>query len=107
MTKSELVGILDTAVEALETNRQLVNPLLLTKLEKLIVYYREEPLAQTIISGIFNVTTDQIYDYTDSVLQLIKIEKKLVDSPLTDEIVSGINNLKQRPLVLSMLAGFM
>ena len=104
MTKSEIIEVLNIALDMLQTNKKYVTPELLKKINDFVDYYGYDPRVRTILTGTFGVSNDEIDEYLEVAFKVIKTEKNLVNV-LTPKLISGINNLKNRPVVLSLLAG--
>jgi hypothetical protein len=104
MTVNELIEVLDTVTDALKINREVVTPEFLDKVRDFIVNNRYDETILTIVSVTFNLTNEEVQVYFSSALKIVTFEEKLVMTDLTDKIQGAIVGLKNRPLILKMLA---
>lgn len=94
MTTDELKSIMNEAISILEDNKKIVTPEVIVELEKLI----------QVIKQLDNPTADKAIVVVEIILSH---EKRLVNSNLTEKIVSFLTNLQQRPLIMKLIAALL
>lgn len=104
MNESQLREIIDSAIQALETNRDVITPPMLAKLEDMIHQYKNDDTVQVLLATLFNVDKSEVPGYFDKALKVLQVEKDLIFTDKTDTIVQALTKLKGRPIVMKMLA---
>lgn len=107
MTKSELVKTLDLIVSVLESNRELITPDLLLRVKRFVLRYKDHPDVRYVLMGGFKISFYDIDRYAKAITEVLNAEEELVIMGLTDKIIESIKGLKNRPVVLAMLAGIL
>ena len=104
LSGADLARILDEAVNGLQTNKKLVTDEVLLKAQTLLAEAKARPeLLQTLLS----MTRDQAIQFLASAEQGLGLEQRLVKTDLTDKLVAVMTRLKNRPLILKMIAALL
>lgn len=107
MTSQELKQVLNMAILGLESNRRLITPKVLDKIEGFINDYGEHPILRTILIDGLGFTNDELDRYSVAALDIVKIQRKLSSTDLTTKLIAGIKELRERPVALAILARLM
>lgn len=101
MTKLSLIKTLNILIKILEVNKQLISPALLAKAEQLINNYRYNYSVRAVF---INLGVKDVDKLADDLLNIVEVEKQLVNTPLTNELLATARDLKDSPIKLALLA---
>lgn len=104
MQQRQLQEIIDYVLEALDANREVVTPVILAKAQDWLTKYKDDQEVRLMLAAMFSLTEQQVIDYFAKAQKVLDIEKKLIQTDLTDTIADGLIKLKGRPIVMRMLA---
>lgn len=107
ISKDELVEILDKAIEGLRLNKSLVDGGLLESLTDLLGIARENRFSRRVLASLLKVSDAEVDDFLDKGHKLVELERKLIQSGLTEKLIDSMIDLKRSPVKLSLLAGML
>lgn len=101
MTVDELVDVLKEGIAALKANKEFMTDAMLLKLQSLIERIKAMP---DVLEKLLEFSPDQIKQMFEMGDKLMAIERKLVKTPMGDNLIKSMESLQNRPVVLRMIA---
>lgn len=106
MNRADLIETMNELVRVLLLNKEAFSHGLLDDLQVLLGRL-QDPDVQTLLTTLLG---DKVTSLTTAMEKIVEIEKRLLQPQqegvplLSDRLVASLNNLKQRPLVLTAMA---
>lgn len=93
MTTEQLANILNAAILVLQDNKQIVTPDTLTGISNIIEQLK--PVEKS---------SEQITTTLQKVSMIVDIEKRLIETTLTDDLITLLSSIQNHPIIMHMLA---
>jgi hypothetical protein len=105
MTKTELIRVMNTGVEAVEIFRGAVTPELIDKIEERIQKTQSDINLKMAIGSLFGLRPDEISSTFTSILQVVALIRTVLASGDDLKVKETLQNLLNSPVKLTLIAG--
>jgi len=106
MTAVELGDLMDQVSNALKENKASVTPETLDTISLFLTALKANPSLQAVIAGVANIPTAKVADLLKSSDGFLAVEKRLITTNMSDRLVSILDALKSRTIILHTIAPF-
>jgi hypothetical protein len=101
MTVDELVEVLKEGVAALKANKAFMTDEMFLKIQSLIERVKEMP---DVLEKVLEFKPEQIKSIFELMDRFVAIERKLVKTPMGDNLIKSMTDLQNKPVILRMIA---
>jgi hypothetical protein len=101
MTVDELVEVLKEGVAALKANKAFMTDEMFLKIQSLIERVKEMP---DVLEKLLEFKPEQIKSIFELMDRFVAIERKLVKTPMGDNLIKSMTDLQNKPVILRMIA---
>lgn len=105
MTKERLKELITIAAKVLELNKSIFTPDFISNVERILGYIQNNNEIRAALASLLQLDFSQTASMITSIKEFIQMEKMIVSGSVTEDVVAALNKLKERPIVLSVIAG--
>jgi hypothetical protein len=105
MTKERLKELIAIAAKVLELNKSVFTPDFINNSERILNYIQNNNEIRAALASLLQLNFSESASLITSAKEFVEMEKIIISGTVTEDVVAALNKLKERPVVLSVIAG--